>query len=57
MINLCWLTDARMERLKPFFPKRHGKPRADDRRTLSSTIFIDRNDLRWCVNKHAKLTP
>lgn len=48
MINLCWLTDARMERPKPFSPKRHGKPRADDRRTLRSTIFIDRNDLRWC---------
>lgn len=27
MSNLFWLTDAQMERLKPFFPKSHGKPR------------------------------
>ncbi|MCA3528329.1 MAG: IS5/IS1182 family transposase, partial [Rhodobacter sp.] len=24
MSNLFWLTDAQMERLKPFFPKSHG---------------------------------
>lgn len=34
MSNLYWLTDAQMERLKPFFPKSHGKPRVDDRRVL-----------------------
>ena len=32
MSNLFWLTDEQMERLKPFFPKSHGKPRVDDRR-------------------------
>ncbi len=37
-----------MERLKPFFPKSHGKPRVDDRRVLSGIIFISRNGLRWC---------
>lgn len=37
-----------MERLKPFFPKSHGKPRVDDRRILSGIIFINRNGLRWC---------
>jgi hypothetical protein len=25
MSNLFWLTDEQMERLKPFFPKSHGK--------------------------------
>ncbi|SOC05792.1 hypothetical protein SAMN05877831_108162, partial [Rhodobacter maris] len=25
MSNLYWLTEAQMERLKPFFPKSHGK--------------------------------
>jgi hypothetical protein len=35
MSNLFWLTDEQMERLKPFFPKSHGKPRVDDRRVLS----------------------
>ncbi|MEZ5725438.1 MAG: IS5 family transposase [Paracoccaceae bacterium] len=48
MRNLFWLTDAQMARLKPFFPKSHGKPRVDDRRVLSGIIFINRNGLRWC---------
>jgi transposase len=48
MSNLFWLTDAQMERLKPFFPKSHGKPRVDDRRVLSGMIFVNRNGLRWC---------
>ena len=48
MSNLYWLTDTQMERLKPFFPKSHGKPRVDDRRVLSGMIFINRNGLRWC---------
>lgn len=43
-----WLTDAPMERSKPFFLKSHGKPRADDRRVRSSIIFFSRNGLRWC---------
>ena len=48
MSNLYWLSDAQMARLKPFFPKSHGKPRVDDRRVLSGIIFINRNGLRWC---------
>ena len=48
MSNLFWLTDEQMERLKPFFPKSHGKPRVDDLRVLSGIIFINRNGLRWC---------
>jgi len=35
MSNLFCLTEAQLERLKPFFPKSHGKPRVDDRRVLS----------------------
>ena len=46
--NLYWLSDAQRERLRPFFPKSHGKPRVDDRRVLSGIIFINRNGLRWC---------
>jgi transposase len=34
MSDLFWLTDAQMERLRPFFPKSRGKPRVDDRRVL-----------------------
>jgi transposase len=48
MSNLFWLTEEQMERLRPFFPKSHGKPRVDDRRVLSGIIFINRNGLRWC---------
>lgn len=48
MSNLFWLSEAQMERLNPFFPKSHGKPRVDDRRVLSGIIFINRNGLRWC---------
>ena len=47
MSNLYWLSDAQLERLKPFLPKSHGKPRVDDRRVLSGIIFINRNGLRW----------
>lgn len=47
MSDLYWLTEAQMERLKPFFPLSHGVPRVDDRRVLSGIIFINRNGLRW----------
>jgi transposase len=30
MSDLFWLTDAQMERLKPFFPRSHGVPRVDE---------------------------
>jgi transposase len=46
--NLFWLTYEKVERLRPFFPKSHGKPRVDDLRVLSGIIFISRNGLRWC---------
>ncbi len=29
-----------MERLQPFFPRSHGKPRVDDRRVLSGIVFV-----------------
>ena len=48
MSHLYWPSDAPMERLQPFFPKSHAKPRVDDRRVLSGIIFINRNGLRWC---------
>lgn len=47
MSDLFWLTDDQMERLRPFFPRSHGKPRVDDRRVLSGIIFVNRNGLRW----------
>jgi transposase len=47
MSDLFWLSEAQMARLRPFFPKSHGRPRVDDRRVLSGIIFINRNGLRW----------
>lgn len=47
MSDLYWLTDDQMERLRPFFPRSHGKPRVDDRRLLSGIVFVNRNGLRW----------
>lgn len=43
-----WLSEAQIERLKPFLPKSHGKARVDDRHVLSGIIFINRNGLCWC---------
>ena len=48
MSDLYWLTDEQMVRLRPYFPKSHGKPRVDDRRVLSGIVFVNRNGLRWC---------
>src|SRR5678815_2955933 len=48
MSDLYWLTDEQMARLRPYFPKSHGRPRVDDRRVLSGIIFVNRNGSRWC---------
>jgi transposase len=47
MVDLFWLTNEQMERLRPFFPKPRGRARVDDRRVLSGIIFVNRNGLRW----------
>lgn len=47
MNDLFCLTDEQIERLRPFFPKSHGKPRVNDRRGLSGIVFVNRNGLRW----------
>jgi transposase len=48
MSNLYWLTEAQMQRLRPYFPQSRGRARVDDLRVLSGIIFINRNGLRWC---------
>ena len=50
MSDLFWLSEAQVDRLRPYFPKSRGKARVDDRRVLSGIIFIQRNGLMW---KHA----
>ena len=41
------MTHEQVERLKRYFPKARGKPRADDRRVLSGILHVLRNGLRW----------
>jgi transposase len=45
MRNLFWLTDEQMARLRPYFPKRHGTPRLDDRRVLIDIFLYNINAL------------
>ena len=42
-----WLSEAQVERLRPFFPKPRGRARVDDRRVLSGIIHVQRNGLMW----------
>lgn len=50
MSDLFWLSEAQLERLRPYFPNSRSKPRVDDRRVLSGAIVIQRNGVMW---KHA----
>lgn len=47
MIELILRPQAQMARISPFFRLSHGIPRVDDRRVISSIIFVIRNGLRW----------
>jgi putative transposase len=47
MESLLLLSDAQMRRIEPYFPLSHGVARVDDRRVLSSILFVIRNGLRW----------
>jgi len=42
-----WISEAQVERIKPYFPRPHGRPRVDDRRVISGIIHVIRNGLRW----------
>lgn len=43
------LSDTQWERVRPLLPqpKREGRPRADDRRTLEGILFVLRVGVRW----------
>ncbi len=47
MSDHYWLTEAQIERLKPYFPRAHGVPRVDDRRVLSGIIHVIKRGLQW----------
>lgn len=47
MSDCYWLTEPQLERIKPYSPQPHGRPRVDDRRVISGNIHVIRNGLRW----------
>ena len=47
MRELYWLSKDQFNRIKPYFPYPHGKPRADDLRVISGIIYVIRNGLQW----------
>lgn len=47
MSDHYWLTEDQLERIKPYFPQSHGRPRVDDRRVISGINYVIRDGLRW----------
>ncbi len=47
MSDHYWLSEAEIDRMKPYFPRSHGRTRVDDRRIISGIIHVIRNGLRW----------
>ncbi len=47
MSDMFWLSEAQLQRIRPYFPRSHGIPRVDDRRVVSGIIHVIRDDLRW----------
>ena len=45
MRTLSYLSESRLERIKPFFPRSHGVPRVDDRRVVSGIIYAIKHGL------------
>lgn len=50
MSDLFWLSEAKVERLRPFFPKSSGRPRVDDRRVPSGY----QGGKGWRCEKHER---
>lgn len=47
MSDLFYLTKSQFNRIKPYFPYPHGKPRADDLRVISGIIHVIKRGLQW----------
>jgi putative transposase len=47
MSDLLWLSEAQLDRIRPYFPLSHGVPRVDDARVISGIVFVIKNGLRW----------
>ena len=47
MSEIFMRTREQLNRIKPYFPLSHGKPRVDDRRVISGILYVIRNRLQW----------
>ena len=47
MSDHYWLSEAQLNRIKPYFPRSHGVPRVDERRVLSGVIHVLKRGLQW----------
>jgi transposase len=46
-MDLFWLNDQQLARLRPYFPKSRGQPRRNDLQVLSGIPFVLRSGCRW----------
>ena len=47
--NLFWLSDEQWGSIQPLLPMDvRGKARVDDRRVISSIVFVIKSGCRWC---------
>ena len=47
MSSLYLLSPSRLERIKPYFPLSHGRPRVDDLRVISGIVYVLKHGLQW----------
>ena len=47
MTDLFLLSPAQIAKIEPFFLLSHGVPRVDDRRVISSIIYVLKHGLQW----------
>ena len=47
MTDLFWLSDAQLDRIRPYFPLAHGVPRVDDARVISGIVHVLKSGCRW----------
>lgn len=45
--TLYYLSQAQLERIRPYLPLSHGVSRVDDRTVLSGIIYVIKNGLQW----------
>ena len=47
MDDLFLLSESRMARISPHFPRSHGVPRVNDRRVVSGIVYVIKHGLQW----------